>query len=102
MIKKKKINNEQRENVFFNIRLLACGIIATLGFAIVAGHLAIIQFVEGKELSQKAYNQQIESQIISPKRGKIYDSKGEVLAQSIAVDTISLSPEYLNLKPTSA
>ncbi len=48
MIKKKKNNNEQRENVLFNIRLVACGIVATLGFFIVAGHLAIIQFIEGK------------------------------------------------------
>lgn len=92
---KKNNNNEQKENVFFNIRLIVCGIVATLGFIIVAVHLAIIQFVEGKELSQKAYSQQIESQIISPKRGKIYDTKGEILAQSIAVDTISINPEFL-------
>ncbi len=95
MIKKKNNNNEQKENFFFNMRLIACGVVATLGFIIVAGHLAIIQFVEGKELSKKAYNQQINSQIISPKRGKIYDSKGEVLAQSIAVDTISINPGFL-------
>ena len=31
------------------------GIFVTLGFLIVVGHLAIIQFIEGKELSQKAY-----------------------------------------------
>lgn len=92
---KKSNNNEQKENFFFNIRLVICGIVATLGFIIVAGHLAILQFVEGKELSQKAYNQQIEDQIISPNRGKIYDTKGEILAQSIAVDTISLNPEFL-------
>ena len=95
MIKKKNNNNEQKENFFFNMRLIACGIVATLGFIIVAGHLAIIQFIEGKELSKKAYNQQVNSQIISPKRGKIYDSKGETLAQSIAVDTISINPGFL-------
>lgn len=92
---KKSINNEQKENFFSNFRLIICGIVATLGFIIVAGHLAIIQFVEGEELSQKAYNQQIEAQIISPNRGKIYDAKGETLAQSIAVDTVSINPELL-------
>lgn len=92
---KKKNNNEQKEKILFNMRLIACGMVATLGFIIVAGHLAIIQFIEGKELSKKAYNQQVNSQIISPKRGKIYDSKGETLAQSIAVDTISINPGFL-------
>lgn len=92
---KKSINNEQKENFFSNFRLIICGIFATLGFIIVAGHLAIIQFIEGEDLSQKAYNQQIEAQIISPNRGKIYDAKGETLAQSIAVDTVSINPELL-------
>lgn len=95
MAKRKNINNEQKENIFLNIRLLACGVIATIGFIIVAGHLAIIQFIDGSELSKKAYSQQINSQIISPKRGKIYDSRGEVLAQSIAVDTVSINPAFL-------
>ena len=52
----------------------------------------IIQFVEGKELSEKAYNQQVKNQILSPSRGTIYDANGEILAQSIAVDTVSLNP----------
>ena len=92
---KKSINNEQKENFFFNFRLIICGFVATLGFIIIALHLAIIQFVQGEELSQKAYNQQIEAQIISPNRGKIFDAKGETLAQSIAVDTVSLNPELV-------
>ena len=92
---KKSINNEQKENFFFNVRLAICGLVATLGFVIIALHLAIIQFIQGEELSQKAYNQQIEAQIISPNRGKIFDAKGETLAQSIAVDTVSLNPELV-------
>ena len=55
-------------------------------------HLAIIQFAEGKKWSEKAYNQQVKNQLISPNRGTIYDSNGEILAQSIPVDTVSLNP----------
>ncbi len=51
-----------------------------------------IQFVEGEELSKKAYRQQVTDETLTPSRGTIYDSKGEILAQSISVDTISLNP----------
>ncbi len=72
--------------------LIIVGIISTLLFLYVIGTLAYIQFVKGEEYSQEAYNQQIENQIISPNRGTIFDINGEVLAQSVSVDTISLNP----------
>ena len=81
--------------------LLLIGIIATLMFIVVTLRLAHIQFVKGEKYGQEAYNQQIEAQIISPNRGAIYDVNGEVLAQSISVDTISLNPgkvKYSNNK----
>ena len=101
---KKNTNKKQKKNsdsILTKWRLLFLGGCFTLGFLIIIGHLAIIQFIEGKELSEKAYAQQVENQIISPNRGTIYDSKGEILAQSIAVDTISLNPgkvKYANSK----
>lgn len=58
----------------------------------VIGSLSVINFVHGEEYSKKAYARQVRNQIISPKRGTIYDANGEVLAQSIAVDTVSLNP----------
>lgn len=75
-----------------NLRVILLGVFATLGFIYVVWHLFVIQFVEGKEWSEKAYNQQVKNQLISPNRGTIYDANGEVLAQSIPVDTISLNP----------
>lgn len=90
--KKTKSKNKANENKWVNVKLVVTGIIATIGFCFVLGHLAIIQFVEGKKWSEKAYNQQVNAQILSPNRGTIYDSKGEILAQSISVDTISLNP----------
>ena len=101
MSKIKKKNTKANSEGWSNFRIILFGIFVTLCFFVVVGHLAIIQFIEGKELSEKAYNQQVENQIISPNRGTIYDAKGEILAQSIAVDTISLNPgkvTYANSK----
>lgn len=92
MIKIKKTTKKIKSINWMNIRLCIVTIIAILCFIIVIGHLAIIQFVQGKELSERAYNQQIENKILSPNRGTIYDAKGEILAQSIKVDTISVNP----------
>lgn len=88
----KKAKIKVNENRWINVRLVVVGVFATLGFIIVLGHLAYLQLIEGKKWGEKAYNQQVNAQILSPNRGTIYDSKGEILAQSIAVDTISLNP----------
>ncbi len=96
-----KKNTKVKSESWINFRIFVFGMFVTLGFLIVSIHLAYIQFAQGKELSEKAYNQQIERLIISPSRGTIYDTKGEILAQSIAVDTISLNPgkvKYANSK----
>lgn len=73
-------------------KLFLTGSVATIFFIIVIGNLGRIIFVHGKEYSESAYNQQMKNQILSPKRGIIYDVNGNVLAKSVAVDTISLNP----------
>lgn len=92
MIKIKRATKKTKVKDWSNLRLCIVGIFAILFFIVIICNLAIIQFVNGKELSEKAYSQQVKNQILSPSRGTIYDSKGEILAQSIAVDTISLNP----------
>ena len=64
----------------------------TILFLVVIFSLSRIIFFHGKEYSESAYNQQMKNKIISPKRGIIYDSNGNVLAKSIAVKTISINP----------
>ncbi len=54
--------------------------------------IGFLQFVEGSYLQEQAYNQQTINQIISPKRGNIYDSTGKALAISAQVDTITINP----------
>ena len=91
MIEIKK-NNEDNEKIWKIGSLIFVGVVATLLFIYVTGKLAYIQFVKGKEYSKEAYNLQVKNKIISPNRGTIYDANGEVLAQSISVDTVSINP----------
>ena len=54
-----------------------------------------IQFIDGAWLKEKAYRQQTSSQIITPKRGTIFDINGKSLAISEEVDTISINPSKI-------
>ena len=60
---------------------------------ILIGRLGFIQFVQGKELSSLAYEQQTLDRKINPKRGTLYDSTGKkVLAVSSTVETVTINP----------
>ncbi|MCI8470280.1 MAG: hypothetical protein HFJ35_02115 [Clostridia bacterium] len=61
-------------------------------FVFLIGRIGFIQFVQGNFLKEKAYQQQTINQIISPKRGNIYDSTGKALAIGAQVDTITINP----------
>ena len=60
--------------------------------------LFYIQFVDGENLSDLASEQQVSSEIITSKRGNIYDSTGVALAISESVDTITINPNKLKGK----
>ncbi len=92
MRKIRKQSKEEKDKLSKLIYLIICGILATILFLILIGRIAYIQFVKGKEYKQAAYNIQVKDKIISPNRGTIYDANGEVLAQSISVDTVSINP----------
>lgn len=76
-------NTKNIKMIFFVSIIILVSLIVRIGF---------IQFVDGAYLREKAYSQQTINQIISPKRGNIYDSTGQVLATSVAVDTITINP----------
>ena len=76
-------NTKNIKMIFFVSIIILVLLIVRIGF---------IQFVDGAYLREKAYSQQTINQIISPKRGNIYDSTGQVLATSVAVDTITINP----------
>ena len=83
------IYTKNLRNTFIVIILIMVLLIVRIGF---------LQFVEGSYLKELAYNQQAINQIISPKRGNIYDSTGQILATSAQVDTITINPKSIKGK----
>lgn len=78
-----------------NIRIIIILIFFIIFFMIITARMAYLQLVIGKELESKASEHQMIDKIISANRGNILDRNGEILAQSISVDTISINPNIL-------
>lgn len=78
-----------------NNRILTISIIFLCFFLLISLRMAYLQIVIGKELESKALNHQMSETIISANRGNILDRNGEILAQSLSVDTISINPDIL-------
>lgn len=64
-------------------------------FLAVIARIGYLQIVQGESLQKSAINQQVRELEISAKRGSIYDTNGEVLAQSATVWNIILAPIYI-------
>ena len=76
---------KMRNTLFITFLILVCLI----------GRLGYIQLVQGKELSELAYEQQTLDRSINPKRGTIYDTNGTALAVSSTVETVTVNPENI-------
>ena len=106
-INNKKKNNNLSDNVIkmrtsfdsknmIQTKKLKISLIAiVLVFVLLICRIGFLQFVEGSTLKEAAYNQQAINQIISPKRGNIYDATGEELAISYYTDKIYLNPSSI-------
>lgn len=91
-----KINNSfESQNFIYIKKVKNIFIITIIIFILLLVRIGFIQFVNGSYLKELAYRQQAINQIISPKRGDIYDSKGETLATSVTVDTITINPSKI-------
>ena len=78
------ISTKKRMRIMlFVVLLIILALIVRLGY---------IQLINGKNLSEMAYEQQTLDRAINPKRGTIYDSTGQVLAQSSTVETVTVNP----------
>ncbi len=71
-------------------------------FFLLMVRVAWLQIVDGEKLSSAAREQQTSDNIISPKRGIIYDRNMKVLASNLSVETISITPKNVrsNTKQT--
>ena len=110
----KRSNNKKKDNIikiktpfesgnFIQSKKLKIALISTVSiFTLLIGRIGFLQFVQGNYLKEQAYNQQAINQIISPKRGNIYDSTGKALAISAQVDTITINPSKLVEKTNEA
>ena len=91
----KSVNNEFSTNLLavkkFRIVLASLLII----FLLLIIRLIWLQFVQGSDLKEQAYNQQTTDQIISTSRGTIYDSTGKTLAISTPTDTVTINPKKI-------
>lgn len=97
-----RINKDfKSQNFIYVKKLKLIFIVVILIFVLLIGRIGFIQFVQGTHLKELAYNQQSINQIISPKRGSIYDSTGTVLATSASVDTITINPEKIKVSGNS-
>lgn len=83
------------KNLMHYKKLRGTLIVVILILLLLIVRIGFLQFVQGNYLKELAYNQQTINQIISPKRGNIYDSTGKALAISAQVDTITINPNKL-------
>ena len=79
-------------NISTKKRMRTTLFIVFLVITMLIGRLGYIQLIDGKKLSELAYEQQTLDRAINPKRGTIYDSTGQVLAQSSTVETVTVNP----------
>lgn len=83
-------------------RMLMILAILIVLFVALIGRMFYWQIVRAEDMQQKAYAQQTKNRIISPKRGAIYDTNGVVLARSVSVETISVTPKNVKQKEKTA
>lgn len=91
-----KLNSDFSSQNFLHTKKLKLIFLVTLIiFILLIGRLAYLQWIDSEYLKELAYKQQTINQIISPKRGTIYDSTGKILATSASVDTITINPNKI-------
>lgn len=82
-------------SILIKKRLLLMLLAFTAMITLLLLRIAWIQILHGEWYQEKAYDQQTQDRIISPRRGIIYDRNEKEMAVSASVDTISASPQVI-------
>ena len=82
-------------------RLIFFLILTFIFFALLIVRIGFLQFVEGSSLKARANEQQTTTKTIYAERGTIYDARGNVLAISAKVDTVSINPSLVKYNDKS-
>lgn len=61
-----------------------------------------VQVLKGEELAQMAKRQHLVSEFVSGERGRIFDSQGRVLAQSVKCSSVYARPRLVESRPAAA
>ncbi len=98
-LKRKKKNTDiNAKNIISSRRLKEFLGLSIFLLFLLAFRIFYLQLIDGDHLSTLAVNQQTTSEIISSKRGNIYDATGSSLAISETVDTITINPKKIKKK----
>ncbi len=93
-----KKNKRKNSNIYRPVstkKIAFFSLFACILLVFLLGRIAWLQFIDGNRLKELASRQQTLNDIISPKRGSIYDANGKALAISAAVDTVSINPSKI-------
>lgn len=82
----------ERPTISAKKRLLVFLFCAMFGYLLLIGRVTYIEFFQGEELQEKAYEQQTRDRLITPKRGSILDRNGEGIALTETVNAVSVIP----------
>jgi cell division protein FtsI/penicillin-binding protein 2 len=70
----KKTNNITKTDAFIKKRLTVCLVFGFLLLFSLILRMGWLQFIEGSELRERAYRQQVANRTIFPRRGNMYDA----------------------------
>ena len=92
-----KSNDKQKTKKTYSVskRLRLGAAVFIVIFLLLIIRIFWLQVVDGADLKEQMYAQLIANEVISPKRGTIYDSTGKQLAISVSVDTVSINPNSI-------
>jgi penicillin-binding protein 2 len=91
----KLLRNPEREVFYFRTRVIVCGGLVLLGFAILLVRLAWLQLIEHHDYYERAEQNRIARVPVTANRGLIKDRNGEIIAKNYSAYTLEIAPDQV-------